>query len=91
MRPKVRLISAYVRFNMVCLTARNIGKYTLFEYVCLYSNKCLLEPVSPLKPKTLGSQIKTSPVKSTFYGTFSIYPVDNRKTFKCPLQMKFRY
>ena len=33
----------------------------------------------PLKPKTLGSQIKTSPVKSTFYGTFSIYPVDNRK------------
>ena len=29
-------------------------------------------PVSPLKPKTLGSQIKTSPVKSMFYGTFSI-------------------
>jgi hypothetical protein len=26
-----------------------------------------------------------------FYGTFSIYPVDNRKTFKCPLQTKFRY
>ena len=26
-------------------------------------------PLSPLKPKTLGSQIKTSPVKSTFYGT----------------------
>ena len=25
-----------------------------------------------LKPKTLGSQIKTSPVKSMFYGTFSI-------------------
>lgn len=48
-------------------------------------------PLSPLKPKILGSQIKTSPVKSTFYGTFSIYPVDNRKTFKCPLQTKFRY
>lgn len=48
-------------------------------------------PVSPLKPKTLGSQIKTSPVKSTFYGTFSIYPVDNRKTLKCPLLTKFRY
>ena len=48
-------------------------------------------PPSPLKPKTLGSQIKTSPVKSMFYGTFSIYPVDNRKTFKCPLQTKFRY
>lgn len=43
------------------------------------------------EPKTLGSQIKTSPVKSTFYGTFSIYPVDNRKTLKCPLQTKFRY
>ena len=48
-------------------------------------------PLSPLKPKTLGSQIKTSPVKSTFYGTLSIYPVDNRKTLKCPLQTKFRY
>jgi hypothetical protein len=32
----------------------------------------VIEPVSPLKPKTLGSQIKTSPVKSMFYGTFSI-------------------
>lgn len=39
--------------------------------------KKLLVPVSPLKPKTLGSQIKTSPVKSTFYGTFSFYLVDN--------------
>lgn len=26
-----------------------------------------------------------------FYGTFSIYPVDNRKTLKCPLLTKFRY
>ena len=59
----------------------------------LYTSTFIIvrEPVSPLKPKTLGSQIKTSPVKSTFYGTFSIYPVDNRKTFKCPLQTKFRY
>lgn len=30
----------------------------------------------------LSAEIKTSPVKSTFYGTFSIYPVDNRKTHK---------
>lgn len=39
----------------------------------------------------LSAEIKASPVKSMFYGTFSFYPVDNRKTFKCPLQTKFRY
>lgn len=30
----------------------------------------------------LSAETKTSPVKSTFYGTFSFYPVDNRKTHK---------
>lgn len=31
---------------------------------------------------SLSAEIKTSPVKSMFYGTFSFYPVDNRKTHK---------
>ena len=30
----------------------------------------------------LSAEIKESPVKSMFYGTFSIYPADNRKTSK---------
>lgn len=70
--PKYRFSVWKVWYKTEHLKVCKIAECEMFGIVWLRIKTNLLEPVSPLKPKTLGSQIKTSPVKSMFYGTFSI-------------------
>ena len=70
--PKYRFAVWNVWYKTVHLKVCKIVECEMLGIVCLRIKIALLEPPSPLKPKTLGSQIKISPVKSMFCGTFSI-------------------